>query len=464
MLTVIAAAIGCTSPPPSTEVALEVARDFAIRTGAEPIADAAAERRLGVAWVQAALSNPLTDDAAVKIALLRNPRVAETLESLGVARGELIQAGLLKNPVFQGHDLFFGGTSEIELGISQSFLEIFFIPLRRQAAEADFAAQRAMVTRELVALVFDVRRALVAFRGAARMVVLQSQAFEAAQAAWELMRKLHDAGNVITETLVMQESAMDQTKVNLAMAEAAMIDVREPLNVLLGLWGRDTGWTVAGELGEPPAGGLDFEAVESRAIAASLDLQAGRAMIDAYAQHARLDAKEQALGSAEIGPAGKQETDGAWGAGPALSFDIPIFDFGQGRRVSAEARLRQAMYHHEALAIEIRSAARTFRDRIRVIEARVAFMTATLLPGRARVVREILKNYNAMQVGAFDVLMARQQEIESGRDLVDTLRDAWLARYDLEELLAGCLDRERLNTAPASNDHQVGSMAVREEH
>lgn len=71
------------------------------------------------------------------------------------------------------------------------------------------------------------------------------------------------------------------------------------------------------------------------------------------------------------------------------------------------------------------------------------------LPAARQVLHATLQNYNAMQIGAFDVLRARQLELESERDLLMTQEQAWMARLDLAELKAGVLNRDRLGTQPS---------------
>ena len=46
------------------------------------------------------LASDLTLDNAVRVALLNNRQLQATFEDLGIARGQLIQAGLIANPVF----------------------------------------------------------------------------------------------------------------------------------------------------------------------------------------------------------------------------------------------------------------------------------------------------------------------------------------------------------------------------
>jgi cobalt-zinc-cadmium efflux system outer membrane protein len=76
-------------------------------------------------------------------------------------------------------------------------------------------------------------------------------------------------------------------------------------------------------------------------------------------------------------------------------------------------------------------------------------------------VRETLRNYNAMQIGVFDVFVAKQQEIEARRSYVGTLRDAWLARIDLEELMAGGLNDERVSARPRASGPSTTTMQSR---
>jgi hypothetical protein len=69
--------------------------------------------------VRAILAEPLTEESAVCVAVLNNREVRAAYEEVGIARSELVQAGLLRNPIFEGNAKFFGGASEIELGIAR---------------------------------------------------------------------------------------------------------------------------------------------------------------------------------------------------------------------------------------------------------------------------------------------------------------------------------------------------------
>jgi cobalt-zinc-cadmium efflux system outer membrane protein len=271
------------------------------------------------------------------------------------------------------------------------------------------------------------------------------------------MRGLHEAGNVTDPRLTAEELGEARARLDLAAAEAGAVEAREPLQVLLGLWGTATAWRVAGALEDSVGEGLDLERVEARAIAQSLDLAAHRGRIEAAAQEAGLARWEGLFPALEAGIASKRESsDGSWGLGPDLALVVPLFDQGQARRAKEVAVLRERIAHHVSMAVEIRSAARTYRDRVASLRERARYLRGTYLPLRTKLLKETLANYNAMQVGAFEVLLAKQQELDAEREYVETLRLAWNARLDLEELLAGSYRAPRPagEAEPAPSGHE----------
>jgi cobalt-zinc-cadmium efflux system outer membrane protein len=410
------------------------------------------------AWSRKVPDGPLTDDLrshladldegnAIKIALLNNREVRAGYERVGIARADLVQAGLLTNPVFGGGAKFFADGTEIDLGLSQSFLDIFYVPLRRRMAEYELEAAKATITRQLVHLTFEVRRGFVRVRAAQQLVEMQAQLVDVAAASRDLMGKLHDAGNVTHPQLTGERVALSRAKLDLAKAEQFVHEAREPLTVLMGLWGNDIQWVSQGRMQEDVRASLELHRVESRSVQASLALIENAAHINAIAQMAGLAGWEGLLSDDDVGVAATREPGEGWGAGPSLALDIPLFDQGQAKAARAQAMVRERLHHHTQLAVEVRSAARLLRDRFLSLSDRLEYHRREHLPARARFVQETLQYYNAMQIGAFDVLAAKQQEIKAGREYLKTLRDAWLARLDLEELLAGSMNHGSIEPA-----------------
>ena len=78
---------------------------------------------------------------------------------------------------------------------------------------------------------------------------------------------------------------------------------------------------------------------------------------------------------------------------------------------------------------------------------RVDYVQSTAMPLRRRVVEESQLQYNAMQVSLFDLLRAKQEEVNAGREYVEALRDYWVARAELEKAVGGSLNGKLLRVS-----------------
>jgi outer membrane protein, heavy metal efflux system len=456
---------GCSSLDRDREGAVRAVESLVReRTGYEPVASVPGDGSLS-ASAKELLERPLTEESAVRIAFLNNRKVSAAFARLGVGSAELHQAGRLPNPLLTADAKFFGGGTEIELGITESLLDVFFVAARKRVAQADFEATKLRIAGELVRLVHEVRRAVVSVRAAERLLQVEREILRAAEASVELMTELHRAGNVTDPDLTSEELALARARLSVARAEAALLEAREPMNGLLGLWGDSVAWTTEGTLADDADAALDLEQVETRAIQSSLALAGVRAEATAQARRLGVVGWEATVDPAEAGIVAKKEArDSEWGVGPSIGFSLPVFDAGSARRAAVASRLESALAEHVSSAVEIRSVARRLRARVTALSDQVRFLRGEELPRSKRLVRETLRNYNAMQVGAFDVLVARTQEIEAMRDYVETLRAAWMARIDLEELLAGNFNQARVEAVPEISRDSMDTSHRNGEH
>ena len=71
-------------------------------------------------------------------------------------------------------------------------------------------------------------------------------------ASLDLAQRQHEAGNINDLALAQQQASYSRSRLDVASTEADTRRNREKLNRLLGLWGVDTDWQIAGELPEVP--------------------------------------------------------------------------------------------------------------------------------------------------------------------------------------------------------------------
>jgi cobalt-zinc-cadmium efflux system outer membrane protein len=387
------------------------------------------------------LKDKLTVDDAVQIGLLNNRELQAVYSDLGVAQADLVQAGLLSNPIFDGAIKWptsGGGRPELELAVVMNFLDIFYLPLRKRVATARFEETKTRVSGMVLDFAARVRTAFLLHQANEQMLELRQTIVQALTASLEVTRRLLDAGNITDLEFARERALLESGKLALRSAEVAVRQSREELNTLMGLWGKQTEWRTDERLPEIPQQPIQTADLERVALNRSVDLLNARQRLVSAGEQLGLNKATALIPESHMGALGER-TDGAWEVGPVLEFPIPLFDQGQARTGRAAAELRRAQQEYYALAIRIRSMSRAGRDRMEGARDRALYYRDIMLPLHERIVNEAQLQYNAMQLGPIQLLRAREQQIETGAAYVEALRDYWLARAELAQLLSGRL-------------------------
>ena len=329
--------------------------------------------------------------------------------------------------------------SSAEIDLVQEFIDILLLPLRKRIAAAQFEAAELRVGHEILTTAAEVRAAFYEHQGDQQLVDLRKTVADATERSAETALKMHEAGNLRDLDLASEQATHAQTKIELAKAQASAVASRERLNKLMGAFGAQTNWTVASRLSELPGNEVSTAQLESRAIQQRLDLAAARQQFVAEARTRGIARAEAILQGAQIGSHYEHEIEPRHSTGPSVSVPIPIFNQGQPASARASAKMRQAEQRYLALAADIRSDVRAARDKMLRSRRQVEYFKSTALPTRTRVTEESQLEYNAMQIGPFQLLQAKQEEVKTGADSVEALRDYWVARAELEKAVGGSL-------------------------
>jgi cobalt-zinc-cadmium efflux system outer membrane protein len=404
--------------------------------------------------VERLLAEELTTESAVQVALYRNRALQAALAEIGIARAELVQAGLLQNPVLSADVRFAVGAAGTgaDLALVQEFLSILQIPLRKRVAEAERDATVFAVGAAIFELATAVREAFYDAQGAEQMVELGRTAAEATSLSADVARRQHEAGN-LTDLDYANEQALDaDAALALSDAEVEILVKRERLTALLGLSGDETRWSIARRLPALPPTERDASGLESLAVSKRLDLAEASQRIQASAQAVALVRFYGLLPEASAGVASEREPDedGLWSVGPSIELPIPLFDQRQARLAAARARQRQREESFAALAVEVRSEVRLAWAHLDAARSRATYYEKVVLPLRRKILGETQREYNAMQVGVYQLLAAKRGEIEAGRGYIESLRDYWRGRVALERALGTGLPLEDGTPVPSS--------------
>jgi len=133
-----------------------------------------------------------------------------------------------------------------------------------------------------------------------------------------------------------------------------------------------------------------------------------------------------------------------------IGIPIPMFDQRQATMASYNAQIQRSLERYTALAVDIRADVRKARTRLFGARAEAGYYRSVVLPLRHEVVRQTQLQYNGMQIGVFQLLQARRDEIEAGRAYVAALTNYWATRTELERAVGGELPLEDDAPKPVS--------------
>jgi cobalt-zinc-cadmium efflux system outer membrane protein len=398
--------------------------------------DEAVDRR-----VRELLGHELTVPAAVQIALLRNQGLVAMYEEIGVSQAELVQAGLLRNPRLDVSVAFpIAGTARtgVGLGVTTDFLSLFQLPARRRVATAQLDAVLRRVGAATIDLAHDVEAALFSLQAAEQSLALRRVVLEAGDAALDLARRQHAAGNSSDLDLASQQALFAQLAVEVERGAGEAAVARESLTRLLGLWGEEAGYRVTPRLPELPPDEPPLDHLERLAVGRRLDLAAAREDLHAATETLAMARNFRWIG-ADVGASLERSPEGFTTLGPTGSIELPLFDQKQALVARLEAMVRTQAAREQQLAVDVRSQVRSARGRLAAARRVVERYAQGLVPARQQVLALSQQQYDAMLLGVYQLIMAKQAAVSTYREFIEALRDYWLARVELARATGGPL-------------------------
>ena len=428
---------GCATPDPDAAfrdlgalVEGRVPEPVVWRTGGPE--DAAVDQR-----IDELLAAPLTADSVVQIALLNNRDLQARYADLGVAQADVVQAGLLQNPVFE--IMVRPSTEEgtnIELGLMQNFVDLLMRPVRQKIAAAEYDSARLEMAAHLVDFVGEVQAAYYGHVGAKAEYAVAVEMAVTAEDAADLSTAFHTAGNISDLEHAGHLAEAADVRAELYEAEETMQESRIELALLLGV--SPVGeWTVPSRLAPIPEGVVRFVGLEDRAVRQRFDLAAHRSELNAALEELGMEKDFRLFEEGDLSVSAEREPDGAWLIGPALEIPLPIFDQGQARVTSATLAVRGMRDRLLAEERAVRSDVIMTSDAMRLARTRALHISKTLLPLREDIVRLTLAEYNYMLESPFHLLETQQDANETYWRYVEALTDYWVARAKLRAATGG---------------------------
>jgi outer membrane protein, heavy metal efflux system len=394
-------AISCATGGGSVQV--DVADNIRTSTGANVRLDGAQTPSLPSGVL---IDDGLSRDEAVAVALWNNAAFQVSVSQLGFARADLVDAGMISNPVLSL--LFPWGPKQLEATLKWPAEVLWERPRRVAAAKLSLESVAKSLVQSGLDLALSVRLAYAELALAIDRRTLAEEAATTLQRIDALTQSRLAAGDIAE--LDARAARVDAVR-SAQDAERAVHDVfvaRERMRLLLGLAADDGSLDKLQDGGPEPCGTPSD--LLKRALAARPDLRAAELAVEAAA--ARLGWEEsRVLALTAVLDANGQGREG-FEMGPGIDVGFPIFNRNQGGRLRAQTELQRASAAYvllqQQVGLDVREASARF-DQAR--QSRLAWEDRIVTPLRDNL-SDAEESYAAGESSYLFVL-------ENGRRLID---------------------------------------------
>jgi len=427
---------GCASV--DSDQAIATARDWSQRVDAQ-----APQLRTGDTTGNAAqtererlLAAPLSEDAAVQLAMAHSPALQVLLAEGWRAQAEAAQRGAPPNPFFLFERVVTEGDVDITRMLGIGLTELLTWPWRSDIAQRDVDALRLQLAREVLAHSAEVRAAWVRAVAAQQLVIYHRQVQDAAAAGAELARRMQAVGNFSRLQRAREQAFLADATTQLARAMAQATVEREALVRKLGLDADDAERLQLPErLPDLPATTRPGDEVAQRAMNERLDLLLARAQLGAAQRALGLETVQlfdiELAAVRELGPGGER------GRGFEAGIRLPLLDPGIALRQASSARLLAAQNRFEQVRLEAGSVLRERYLLYRSAHDLARHQRDEVVPLKRSITDEMLLKYNGMLVGVFDLLADARAQVGAVIAAIEAQRDFWLADAALKAAIVG---------------------------
>ena len=385
-----------------------------------------------------AIDDGLTSQEAVAIALWNSPSFQATLAELGIARADVVEAGLLRNPVFSL--LFPIGPKQLEWTLQFPFEAIWQRPRRVAAAQLNAQAVGERLVWDALTLVAQTRTAHAEALIADRRLQLAIESDALVKRLTGITEARLRAGDI--SELEARSARSDAARIQI-LRRAVEHDATLARLTLAATIGLDKAGAelrvVAGGMPDSTACGSEAAQLED-ALASRPDVRAAEIGIETAAQRARWERSRvlTLLGILDANGEGKEGFE----LGPGVGLEVPLFSRNQGGIGRADAEIERASLRYAAVRAQVVSDVRSAAVRVQQADQAASAWRDDIVPSLAVEQRQAESAYQAGEIPLLTLLDVSRRLVEGRTRLLDTEGDLQRATIALERSIGrSCAQR-----------------------
>lgn len=388
----------------------------------------------------------LTRIEAVSIALQNNPELQADFQNLGIAKADLVQAGLYTNPtvnsVFRFPTASHGpGTAQTNIETVAAFRlsDLWQVPLAKNVAEDLLEIVSLRILATILTIVEQTKIAYDQCIAAELQITNTKELLKATQELQEEIYYRQHYGytadidkDFIDAQLAQLKSELDQRAADVSLAYIhlkklmGVMPSPEPIELLDGL------------LQTIPVPELSL--LEESAFANRPEMQIAYIKIKQYRDTISYE-RSKILKVVDIGLAYKQDFDKPFrGWGPYVDIQLPIFDTNYAQIARAEFLLRQAEKELIAQKIRIHEEVKNPYTAINALIKEILWYTNSVIPSHEKAIDYAYTYANTMQLNMEKTIETKIKYFQAYTQLIDKQYHAMKELAQLERAVGKNLE------------------------
>ncbi len=362
--------------------------------------------------VNTLLKEPLSEENTVRITLINNRALQQTYERIGIAQSDLVQAGLMSNPLLGysvGHG---GGVSTSGVTLELAFLDLLWIPLRKELGGLALEETKLSVGDEVLRSVRDARKCYIDASVSQEAVRLNAEVLKSYEVSLQLAIRQYTAGNLSKRDYLKIQDEYAHARLESIRLHRDDATAREALNKMMGVYAEQTAYTLSNEPLRLSATFPKSDALEQMAIQNRLDIAAAMKSVEYAAKEAGYTQNTRLLSEVTLEGGSEKSTDTARFNTIGLKIPIPIFDVGQGRLSRTQAYYNQSVQRLYEMAVNARSQTREAYALSHYAYDSAQEYQTNIVKINQNIMEETQRYYNGMLDGIYELLTDQRRYSE----------------------------------------------------
>lgn len=387
----------------------------------------------------------LTLEALERMALERNPTLAQAAAEIRAAEGRRMQAGLYPNPTvgYAGEEISFGPVmrgGEHGFLLQQNIVTAGKLALSRRVFAMEQNQLEALAKAQRQRVLNTVRILYYQALGAERVVEMRNELARIAREAVATSHQLFNVGQADQPDVLEAEIEAERTELGLFAAQNERARVWRQLSAVVG--DPSLEYTpLAGEIDEALPE-LDPEAALQTILRESPEVEAAQAAVE-RAEVALKRARVEKIPDIQVRGGLRYNRELLERGGRPVgregilevSVELPIFNRNQGNVKAAEAELARARHQVERVKLNLRARfARAFREYSDYLLMAGKY-NSEMLPRAQKAHEMYLSRFREMAAAYPQVVIARRNFFQLRENYATVLVNLWRADVEIRGLL-----------------------------